>query len=308
MSNSRHLVTRRMSDIEMRPIRWLWKKRIALGKLGLLAGQPGLGKSQLTCSLAALVSTGALFPDGAESPIGSVILLTCEDDPEDTIRPRLEAAGADTSKVHIIDIVADIVDGEALARGVDLSRDVELLRAEVVRIGDVRLIVIDPISAFVGKVDAHKNHEVRGLLSPLAALASDLGPSIMMVAHLNKGNADGNAMSRVSGSGAFVAAARSAWLVEKDPDDEDGCRRLMVPLKNNIGDDNTGFAYALETVRLTDEIETSRVRFDGIVQMKASELLSRQAGDSEQHNLTDDAVDFLEMFLSAGAQSSKEVV
>src|SRR5262245_6475601 len=146
MKKPPHLVTRRMSDIEMRPIDWLWKNRIALGKLCLLAGEPGLGKSLLSCSLAALVSTGALFPDESRPPIGTVIFLTCEDDVEDTIRPRLEAAGADTSKIHIIDIVADIVDDKPVARGVDLSRDVELLRTEAVRLGKVRFIVIDPIS------------------------------------------------------------------------------------------------------------------------------------------------------------------
>jgi putative DNA primase/helicase len=307
VTKSRKLVMRRVSDIEMRPIRWLWRDRIALGKLCLLAGQPGLGKSQLTCALAALVSTGSPFPDGFQAPVGSVVLLTCEDDPEDTIRPRLEAAGADTSKVHIIDVVTDVVGSEVFARGVDLSRDVELLRTAVTRIGDVRLVVIDPISAFVGKVDAHKNHEVRGLLGPLASLAADRGPTIMMLAHLNKGNVDRNAMSRVNGSGAFVAAARSAWLVEKDPDDESGRRRLMVPLKNNVGDDKTGFAYVLETVHLTSTIETSRVRFDGVAQMEAAELLSRQVTSPGQLTQADESAEFLREFLAAGPQLSKDV-
>ena len=302
------LTVRKMADFEMRPIDWLWKPRMALGKLNLLAGQPGLGKSQITCHLAALVSTGGTFPDGAIATTGRVIFLTCEDDPEDTIRPRLEAAGADTKRIYLIDTVADIVDGRQLVRGVDLSRDVSLLREAAEKIGDVRLIVIDPISAFLGKADAHKAHEVRGLLAPLAALAADLGAAILMLSHLNKGSADGNAMSRVTGSGAFIAAARSGWLVEKDPDDEDERRRLLVPLKNNLGDDSTGFAYSIETVNLTPEIETSRVRFEGPVQMKAAELLQRQSSDSEQRSLTDDATDFLEMYLAAGAQLSKDAI
>lgn len=129
-----------------------------------------------------------------------------------------------------------------------------------------------------------------------------------MLSHLNKGSGDTNAMSRVTGSGAFVAAARSGWLVEKDPDDEDERRRLLVPLKNNLGDDSTGFAYSLETVQLTPEIENSRIRFEGAVQMKAAELLQRQSSDCEQRSLTDDAADFLEMYLAAGAQPSKDSV
>ncbi len=302
------LTVRNIADIEMRAINWLWKPRMALGKLNMLAGQPGLGKSQITCHLAALVTTGGMFPDGARSPTGNVIFLTCEDDPEDTIRPRLEAAGAKTDKIFLIDAVADVVDGKALVRGLDLSRDVSLLRDEAKKVDNVRLIVIDPISAFLGRADAHKAHEVRGLLAPLASLAAELGAAILMLSHLNKGSGDSNAMSRVTGSGAFIAAARSGWLVEKDPDDEDERRRLLVPLKNNLGDDSTGFSYSLETVQLTPDIETSRVRFGGTVQMKAAELLQRQSSDCEQRSLTDDATEFLETYLEAGAQPSKDAM
>lgn len=306
--NSKSTLTIRcVASVPMRPVEWLWKGRMALGKLNLLAGQPGLGKSQITCAFAAAVSTGGAFPDGSIAPNGKVVFLTCEDDIADTIRPRLEAAGADVSKIEIIEAAHDLIGGELKARGVDLSRDVTALGESLKRVGNVRLIVIDPISAFLGKADAHKMHEVRGLLAPLSALAVENNAAILMLSHLNKASSDSNAMSRVNGSGAFVAAARSGWLVDKDPDDEEDRRRLLVPLKNNLGDDSTGFAYSIETVQLTPVIETSRIRFEGPVQMKAADLLQRQASDSEQRTATDDAADFLEMYLDAGPQPQKDV-
>jgi hypothetical protein len=254
-------VARCLANIQPIPMRWLWSDRLALGKLNLIAGQPGLGKSQITANMAGVISRGGKWPDGTYAPLGSVVFITCEDDPADTIVPRLEAAGADRRRIHLLDWVRDERDesGEAV-RSYDIGRDVTALEALCHDIGDVRLIVIDPVSAYVGGIDSHKVSDVRGSLAPLQAMAAELSVCVVMITHLNKGTNDGSAMSRVAGSGAYVAACRSAWFVAPHPQDAE--KRIFTPLKNNIGDDKTGFAYRIEGVELGREIATSRVVFD----------------------------------------------
>jgi len=280
-----------------------------LGKTNLVAGQPGGGKSQLTVAMAAPVSTGSNWPDGASCPQGSTIFISCEDDVGDTIVPRLLAAGADLSRVHVLDWVRKPApDGQSFEQHLfNLSRDVQTLQAFVEEVGDVRLIVIDPISAYVGGIDSHKAADVRGALAPLQTLAAETGAAVVLVAHLNKGSGDGSAMARVGGSGAFVAACRSAWLVEADPQDEERKRRILTPLKNNIGDDKTGFAFSIESVELRG-IETSRVVFEpDPVVVSASELLRGQQQTDEERGALEEALDFLRDFLKDGAKTTKSV-
>src|SRR5680860_22291 len=135
---------RRASDIQAKPIRWLWPGRIARGKVSMLAGNPGLGKSQITACLAAIVSTGGTWPvDRTRCERGSVVILSAEDDPADTIRPRLEAAGADLSRVMILNCIVRRTDGSG--RALSLKSDMDRLGATLAEIDDVALVVIDPI-------------------------------------------------------------------------------------------------------------------------------------------------------------------
>jgi putative DNA primase/helicase len=190
----------------------------------------------------------------------------------------------------------------------NLTEDVPALEALVEELGDVSLIVIDPISAYLGRVDSHKASDVRGALAPLQTLSAETGATVMLVAHLNKGNGDGSPMSRVGGSGAFVAACRSAWLVEVDPQDEDRKRRILAPLKNNIGDDKTGFVFSIQPIELAEGIETSRVVFEpGSVVVSASELLSGQQQTDEDRGALEEAVGFLREFLKDGAKTTKSM-
>ena len=215
----------------------------------LFAGDPGLGKSLVTLDIAARVTCGHEWPDHEENgQPGSVVILSAEDDAADTIRPRLEAAKADLSKVHILQAVRRArASGETSLEHFSLETDLVALQDAAVSLGDVWLIVIDPISAYLGNTDSHVNAKVRGLLAPLAQLASSLQTAVVAVDHLNKSNLP--ALYRPGGSIAFVAAARAVWLFAKNPDD--AAQRLMLPGKLNLAPDQTLCSAPLCPLRST---------------------------------------------------------
>ena len=294
---------RRLSDIEAKPVRWLWPGRIARGKVSILAGHPGLGKSQITASLAAIVTTGGQWPlDRVRCEPGNVVFFSAEDDAEDTIRPRLEAARADLDRIFILDSVLD--DKGARPRAFNLKGDLPRLGQMLDYIGDVALVVIDPITAYLGDTDSHKNADIRALLSPLGELAAHHGAAVVCVSHLSKGGS-GEALLRVTGSLAFVAAARAAFLVARDKGDKN--RRLFLPIKNNVGNDESGLAFIVQSVTLPGGIETSRVCWeDETVSITADEAMAPQE-DPEERSAMDDAKQFLTNLLADGPVSSKQI-
>lgn len=297
--------TRCLGDVQMEPIRWLWRKRLARGKLNIIAGQPGLGKSQITAMMAATVSRGGSWPDSARCPSGGVVFICCEDDAADTIAPRLDAAGADRGKVHILDWIVEQGEQGQRRRSFDIGRDAEIVRDLCEQLGDVLLIVVDPVSAYLGAADSHKTADVRAALAPLQAIAAEIGACVVLVSHLNKGSTDSSAMSRVAGSGAFVAAARSAWIVGPHPQDD--TLRVLVPLKNNIGDDKTGFSYRIKSAIVAGNIDTSHVEFDrATVQIKAEDVLASVAPqrDAASTSARGEAERFLRAELENGPQTA----
>ena len=299
------LEIRRVSDIAARPVNWLWPGRIARGKVTMLAGHPGLGKSQAALAIAAIVTTGGRWPvDRIPAEPGSVIIMSAEDDPEDTIRPRLEAAGADLTRCHVIGAVLDKdQSGKNRKRGFSIVEDLPRLAAALREIEDVSLVIIDPITAYLGDTDSHRNAEVRAVLAPLAELVAEYRAAILAISHLRK-SADGDAILRVSGSLAFVAAARAAYLVIRDPGNDR--RRLFLPAKNNLGEDRTGYAYQIEAASLAGEIKTSRIVWAPESEtITADEALSPR-GTGPQPKL-DAAMDWLGELLAQGPLSQVEV-
>jgi len=237
------LITLRASDIIMKPIDWAWPSRIARGKPTLIAGEPGVGKSTVLLSTAATFSVGGKWPCGeGTAPRGSVIILSAEDDPADTIKPRFLAAGGDATRLHIIRAVQE---GES-KRGFNLQADLARLEAKIREIGDVVAVIIDPVSSYMGKTDSHKNSETRGVIDPLTEMASSTGAAFLLNTHFPKSSPNNKvrAIYRFVGSIAFVGAARTAFAVVRDPDDD--ARRLLLPVKTNIGAMPSGLAYTLE--------------------------------------------------------------
>ncbi len=305
------IATRCLADVVAKPVSWLWPGKIARGKVTIIAGNPGLGKSQLCASIAAIVTRGLAWPvDRVECESGSVIFVNGEDDPSDTLKPRLEAAGALVHRVHIVDGVRAALktDGTQTLSAFSLADHIAQLGELLERIGDVAVVFIDPITAFLGKsADSHKNSDVRALLAPLADLAARYNVAIIAISHLSKTTAQ-KAMMRVSGSLAFVAAARAAYLVTPDP--ENPARRLFLPMKNNIGPDGEGLAFTIQGATVdaeTGSIETSRIMWENeAVRAKADDILDADRHSGGPTALTD-AADWLQETLADGPVSATEV-
>ena len=301
---------RQVSDIQAKPINWLWQGRFARGKVSMIAGNPGLGKSQITASMAAIVTTGGQWPvDRTTCELGNVVILSAEDDAADTLRPRLEAAGADLDRCFVLDAIVEgcLADGGELHRSFNLQTDLARLGAMLDEIGGAALIVIDPITAYLGGADSHKNAEIRALLSPLSDLAGQHGAAVVCISHLNK-NAGGEALLRVTGSLAFVAAARAAFVVVKDPDND--TRRLFPPLKNNIGNDTSGVAFTVQSAQIESPagpIATSRVVWEGEAVTISADSAMSQPLDQEERGEADEAKEFLRGLLADGPVPSKQI-
>ena len=294
------IVTRRLSEITPQRLEWLWRGHFPLGKLSLLSGDPGLGKSLVTLALAATVSRGAPWPipgDG-NAPLGDVLLISAEDDAADTIRPRLEAVGADLHRVHIVDGVPAVDNsGRPYTRTWTLA-DLPELDAKLAELPECRLLIIDPVSAYLAGTDSHKNADVRSLLAPLTELAGHHRVAIVAVSHLNK--SAGPAMYRTTGSLAFVAAARAVYAVTKDK--EDPSRRFVLPIKANLAPDNGGLAYCVAVVDGQPVVEWERAP----VVVDVDEAISRDQTGGD-HTERDNAAGWLRDLLADGPMAANEV-
>ena len=293
-----------------KPVSWLWKGRIPLGKVTSIAGDPGLGKSMLGTDMAAHVSTGTAWSDRRDEPIesGGVVLLSAEDDVEDTIRPRLDAAGADSKRIVAIQGVEFDDAGTKRTRSFNLERDIEALEKAIKAVGECRLVVIDPVSAFMGKADSHKNAEVRGVLAPLAELAARHRLAVVAITHLTKAYG-GKAMYRATGSLAFTAHARAAWIIVADKDNPTR-RRLMLSVKNNLARTPTGLAYRIDSKAIDGIEDVPYLLWDAEpVTMTADEAVAAETRQDHERGLgrVEASVEWLAIQLSGGPLPSREV-
>ncbi len=232
-----------LADVEPTDIDWLWPGRVPLGRITLLVGRPGEGKSFATCDMSARITTGSPWPDGTDCPIGSVILICGEDDPGDTIRPRLDAHHADVRRVHLLTMVRRFGDDGKPHEIMFTLADVAALETALKAHPDCKLIVIDPIGSFLGgSTDAHRDNEVRGVLAPVAQLAAKYGPAVLVVAHRRK-SAGYNADETALGSRAFTGIARAVWHLSRDTENKH--RRLLLPGKNNLAPEGDGLAFII---------------------------------------------------------------
>ena len=293
-------VLTRLSDVKAEQVQWLWPGRIPVGKLVTLDGDPGLGKSTLALELAATITTGGVWPDGGycERP-GAVLLLSAEDGLADTVRPRLDAAGADVTQVHAVEGLPMVgQDGEITLRPPTLA-DVHALELAVIDTA-ARLIIVDVVMAYLPSgTDSHRDQDVRAVLGRLSGLADRTGCSVLLLRHLNKA-AGRDPLYRGGGSIGIVGAARSGLLVAADPDDPE--RRVLASVKSNLGPAPESLAYRL----VSADLGVARVRWEGSTGHTAADLLRPRDNDDEAESRTEAEKWLGDYLLAAGAATSKD--
>ena len=298
-------------DVEAEAVRWLWRDRIPLGCLTLLAGPAGLGKSYLTAELAAIVTTGRAWPDGDPCPSGSVLMLCAEDDPRYTTKPRLMAQAADPRRVWAIEAIRTRgANGKPEERTVTLA-DLPSVKATLDRMPDCKLIVVDPIGSYTGsETDSHRDNEVRAVLAPMAALARERDLAVLIVAHIRKASVTA-ADDAVMGSRAYTALSRSVLHLGRDPDEETDARefrRLLLPGKSNLGPRAAGLAFNI--VASPGTIGGSCLRWSDDAPTIDSEELYRRAGGGKSGNersKLDEAKEWLLEALAGGPVPAVEL-
>lgn len=292
------------ANVVPEPVVWLWPGRIPLGKLTLIAGEPGIGKSQITAYMAAVITTGGSWPDHPEhAECGNVLMFSAEDDAADTIRPRLDAAGADANRVYFAGFVATVSGKDLSAFEIAKHREV-LERA--IKNHKIRVIFLDPLNAFLGKIQSHEAAQVRGVLGPLTEMAARLRVAIVGVMHLTKNSATATALHRVVGSGAFTGVARAVHAVARERDTD---RVLFVPAKSNLGrGDTKGLAFRIQSRETSNGIETSAIEWNSDpVDISADEAFAEPDPDDEGHGARSEAEDFLREVLRDGSLPSAQV-
>lgn len=275
----------RLSDVVPERVQWLWPGYLPAGKLVVLDGDPGLGKSTLTLDLAARITTGERMPDGSAGLGGprDVVVLSAEDGPADTIRPRLEVAGADLTRVHVI-----AIDSE---RFPSFPEDVGETQRKVEE-HDAALVIIDPLMALLGgAINSWRDQDIRQALAPLTAMADQTGVTVVMVRHLNK-TTGGNPLYRGGGSIGIIGAARVGLLVTLDPACAEG--RVLAVSKSNLGPLPDSIRFSVEDVG-----GDPRIRWGSTTTMTAQQLLDATPYVPSHGELAV-AVEFLRSLLAGG--------
>ena len=281
------------SEIHRERVEWL-EPGIPLGATTLLVGDPGLGKSLLTHTLAASVSRAA----------GHALIATAEDSLSATVRPRLEAAEADLERVSFVEILS-----EGFPDGMRLPDDV----AELERLAEEReatLVVVDPLMAHLpSEVNSWRDQSIRLALSPLRSMAERRRCAIVIVAHLNKSHS-ADPLRRAGGSVGLPGAARSALLLARDPDDEN--RRVVAHWKSNMSALAPSVLYGLEAISLPamngdPDVETVRLVNLGRSDHDGETLLTDRDGPEERSAL-EEAMAFLRKELGGERQVATKTV
>jgi hypothetical protein len=289
----------RMADVVAQQVRWLWPGRIPLGMLALLDGDPGLGKSTVTLDLAARLSRGDAMPDGAPGPgAAGAVVLSAEDDLSRVIRPRLEAAKADLKLIATVQVIRDGVAGDPLIHPEDLAR-VEKAMVEV----SAKLLVVDPLVAYLPDgVSANRDQDVRRALAMLRKVAESTGATVLVIRHLRKSGAS-NPVYRGGGSIGIIGAARTGLLVAPDPDDPAG-RRILAWTKLNVAAMPQSWAFRLDQALNCSQ---PHVVWEGASEYDAESLLATK-GEKGEPGALEEAIDFLDDQLGAGAVPAADVV
>ena len=291
-------------QIKIQAVDWIWKGWLAARKFHILGGAPGTGKTTIALKVASTISTGNHWPDGSLALKGKVVIWSGEDGVEDTLVPRLKAAGADLSNILFVGEFPD----RGSRRSFDPGTDMAVLLDELEKHKDLRLLILDPVVTTVTG-NSNQNAEVRRALQPLVDLANRTGCSVLGITHLSKGTSGRNPVERITGSLAFGALARIVWVAAKSDSNESQEDRILCRAKSNIGEDSGGFTYELLTTEVPGAhgIEASVVDWIAPVEGHARDLLTAREGESSEAGALQDAMGFLAGLLSEGPLPVKAI-
>ncbi len=281
-------------------VRWLWRDWLALGKLHLLAGTAGTGKTTIALSFAAAVTAGARWPDGSAQTAGDVLVWSGEDGILDTLLPRFLAAGGDQDRIHFVNVARE--DGRD--RPFDPASDMPKLVGAAQRLPQLKLLILDPVVAAITG-DSHKNSETRRGLQPVVDFAQQLDCAVLGVSHLSKNTNRQEPIHRVAGSIAFGAVARIVLATVK-PANAQSPRRL-VRAKSNLGPDTGGLEYTLFTAPVPDhDLFAQRVEWGRPLEGSARELMDVETPDTTT-GVLDEAEAFLRDALGDGPRTMRDL-
>jgi hypothetical protein len=282
-------------DVEMKRVRWLWHEKLAFGKLNLFCGNPDHGKSLVSIDVIARATTGRDWPAGVKNTAEpmEVLIVAAEDGLEDTIAPRLAAAKANMSKVHYLQSVASTFTKRTkqTIRQLRLDEDIKALEETLRQNPAIRLVVIDPVSSYLGAAKMMDEQAVRGVLNPLVAVAERLGICVLTIMHLNK-KIDLDAVNRVGGAMAFVGIPRLAWVFAKKPKDDENESApdnviYMMKLKGNIiKADAHGLTFETDAVKMPieeGEDFVPYVRWTGTTEKTMDELATKKKKEPKEY-------------------------
>lgn len=307
-NNETGLIVAMGDKIETERTQWIWPGFIPAGKITVLAGDPGMGKSTIVGDIISRVSRGTYLPTGQRGVTGTSLIASAEDSAEDTIIPRLIACDANLKKVGVIrEVRENAKEGES--RYLCFPRDIELLRQTIVSTG-CRILIIDPLTAFIEKgADSYKDQDMRRILHPIENIAQETSCAIVIIAHLNK-KEDASTLYRVGGSIGFIAAARSVIAVTRTVEDV----RVLYSLKANLSVRPTALSYEVRQVRKTktnqnswlgeNVINSSAIRWLGEVDFDPFAKAQSATPDSVAMQ---EATEFLTQILNAGTSDTESI-
>ena len=291
------------SNVTPKPIKWVMKDWLAMNEFHILGGAGGTGKTTLALSIASIISNGGIFPNGERCSItGNILIWSGEDTIERTLVPRLIASGADLKKCYFITECSD----NGKKRAFDPALDFPKLNEEIKKIGDIRLLIVDPIvTSIKGKMN--DANDVRRGLQPFLDFTDKHGCAVIGITHFGKGTQGRDTTERIIGSQAFTAVARVVWATAAQESGE----RVLVHPKNNLGSNRGGFKYTCDMVKIENDIEASKVNWSGVLDGNAREILEQYevtgTASNEDQSALKEAMSFLAKTLELSDVPVKEI-
>ena len=294
--------------VEAEHVRWLWPLRIPLGKLSVFFGMPGGGKSTAATDVAARVTTGQAWPDTANNLEPSdVVMLCAEDDLKDTVKPRLMAAGANLGRVHFAIRTTITFNAKKSERHIAFDQDMAAMSRLLAKNPHIRLVVIDPLASYLGKLSKIADKDMRPVLEALKNLAERHNVAVLTIDHFNK-NIEQAALHRLSGAGALNAVPRALWAFTRDNNDKSAHHMLNAKMNITSEEQQAGMKFKFRSTEVMikgSPASLATIEWGGKSDESLDDVLNSQTNPKEKREAK--ARRFLQEYLADGPRPSKEI-